>query len=84
VAFLISWGANIDHQDNDHAQTALHLASQQGHIRIVRKLLIKGADRNLKDKENKLPLDYAIERRYKTIEILLRNEIGLPEKCGLR
>ena len=45
---------------------------------------MKGADRNIKDYELKVPLDYAIERRFKTIEVMLRNKIGLIEKYGLK
>ena len=41
--------------------TPLHLAVMSGNGRIVKKLLLKGCDRNTKAFNGKLPLDVAIE-----------------------
>lgn len=35
--------------------TALHLAAMTGNIRIAKKLLLKGADKNLKDSRGSTP-----------------------------
>lgn len=59
--FLLTWGANINLQDQDTGVTALHLATMQGNSRIVRRLLMKGANRYLKDTSGKTALDLANE-----------------------
>jgi ankyrin repeat protein len=51
VAFLLSESSLIclDSQDND-GNTALMLSVLYGNTRVVRRLLIKGADRYMKNK----------------------------------
>ena len=44
--------------------TPLHLAALVGSVRIVRRLLIRGADRNIKDKFNKKPMEIAKEKNF--------------------
>ena len=46
ASILLSWKGRIDHKDND-GHTPLHLATLAGNSRIVRNLLIKGADRKI-------------------------------------
>ena len=42
-----------------HAETALHLAAQQGDIEIVKRLLEeKNIDINIEDEQGKKPIDY--------------------------
>ena len=47
--------------------TPLHLAVMSGNGRIVKKLLIRGCNRNIKNYSGKLPLDIANENEYKNI-----------------
>ncbi|CAD8202867.1 unnamed protein product [Paramecium octaurelia] len=84
VNFLISWGAKLNAQTKDKGHTALHVATQQGHSRIVRKLLIKGIERRIKDKNGKTALDLAIDSKFKSIQTMIENKMGLAERCGLR
>jgi palmitoyltransferase len=56
---LISWGAEIDKQEFTFGMTPLHLAVMSGNGRIVKKLLLKGCDRNIKSYNGKYPLDIA-------------------------
>jgi ankyrin repeat protein len=49
AAILLAWGCNTSIQDED-GHTPLHLATMAGNSRIVRNLLIKGADRGIKVK----------------------------------
>ncbi|CAD8115795.1 unnamed protein product [Paramecium sonneborni] len=84
VNFLIPWGAKLNAQTKDKGHTALHVATQQGHSRIVRKLLIKGIDRKIKDKRGKTALDLAIESKFSSIQTMIENKMGLAERCGLR
>ena len=46
ASVLLSWGGSINTQDED-GHTPLHLAALSGNSRIVRNLLIKGADRSI-------------------------------------
>jgi hypothetical protein len=47
---------------------------------VVHKILIRGADKNILDKDGKTPLDLAIENEYNNITMLLENETFV-EKC---
>lgn len=51
---LASNQTNLDLKDID-GQTPLHLAASYGNTRIVRRLLLKGANRYLKNNEGKTP-----------------------------
>jgi palmitoyltransferase len=57
--------------------TPLHLAVMSGNGRIVKKLLIKGCDRNIRAYNNKLPLDIAIENQYKSIAEMIIDKQGI-------
>ncbi|CAK79451.1 unnamed protein product (macronuclear) [Paramecium tetraurelia] len=84
VNFLISWNANLNLQDTDTSVTPLHLATMQANSRIVRKLLMKGADRSIKDSNGKTPLDLAIENDFKTVEIMIRDKNDILIFCNVR
>ncbi|CAD8102541.1 unnamed protein product [Paramecium sonneborni] len=56
VSYLISFGCNIDFRNNAQ-QTALHIGASYGQSRVVKKLLIKGAQRNIEDEDGKLPIN---------------------------
>ena len=59
VIYLLSLGINPNIRDKN-GFTALHYAVKKQHIRIIKKLLQKGADRNIKDnKAKKIPIMYA-------------------------
>ena len=42
---------------NDVGRTALHWAAMRGHVEIVNLLLQNGADKNIKNKQECLPID---------------------------
>lgn len=48
-----------------------------GNSRVVRKLLIKGADRFIRDKNNKTPMDLAKDNEYNNIMGLLVNYLKI-------
>lgn len=51
---LAAGSVDLDLKDNE-GQTPLHLATSYGNTRIVRRLLLKGANRYIKNNENKTP-----------------------------
>lgn len=65
--FLIAWGVSLDRPDNLIKMTPLHLAALGGSVRIAKKLLLKGVDKNVKDDSGKTPLDIAKENDFKTL-----------------
>ena len=75
VGYLLSLNelTTIDARDED-GNTPLMLAVNYGNTRIVRKLLIKGADRYLESSDGKTPLAVAKENEYKTIAKMLNEE----------
>ena len=48
ASVLLAWPVKVNHQDND-GHSPLHLATIAGNSRIVRNLLLKGAERNILD-----------------------------------
>ena len=48
-----------------------------GNSRIVRKLLIRGADRNIKDIHGKKPYDIAVENEFNNIKDMLLEKSSL-------
>ena len=57
--FLIAWIQNINAKDCV-GNTALHLAASSQCYKIVRNLLLRGADREIKNNDDKTALDLAI------------------------
>jgi palmitoyltransferase len=55
----------------DGGYTPLHLGVISGNSRLVRKLLIKGVDKNILDKLGKKPIDIARDQQFNNIEIML-------------
>jgi ankyrin repeat protein len=58
AALLIDHGADIDAR-NKHRATALLLAAQQGNVSVIRTLLERGADRNLRAIDGTTPVQAA-------------------------
>jgi palmitoyltransferase len=77
VIFLLSLGINPNIQDSK-GYTALHYAVRYGHIRIIKKLLQKGADRNIKDNKSKKTPVMMAKNRPEIMEIF--REKGICEK----
>jgi ankyrin repeat protein len=61
VGYLLACSdlTTLDGRDYE-GNTPLMMAVSYGNTRIVRKLLIKGADRYIKNNANSLPIDVAI------------------------
>jgi len=63
--FLISWGADINKVDKEVNTTPLHLAAESGSVKLVKKLLICGAEKTVYDLYGKTPLDIAKENEFR-------------------
>ena len=46
--FLTCWRCPLNEKDLESGFTALHLAVLSGNAKVVRRVLIKGADKNIK------------------------------------
>ncbi len=55
-----------------------------GNSRVVRKLLIKGADKYKTDKKNKTPTNIAEENEFKNIKSMLDNKSSVAEYCNIK
>jgi palmitoyltransferase len=64
--------------------TPLHLAVMSGNGRIVKKLLLKGCDRNIKAYNEKLPIDIARENQYKNIVEMIVDKQGIEELMNIK
>ena len=59
--YILGWKSEVNAQDNT-GSTSLHIAvkfaESFGDLRSIKELLMKGADRHLKDNEGNQPIDF--------------------------
>eukprot|EP01016_Furgasonia_blochmanni_P046407 TRINITY_DN6681_c0_g1_i3.p1 TRINITY_DN6681_c0_g1~~TRINITY_DN6681_c0_g1_i3.p1 ORF type:complete len:526 (+),score=75.36 TRINITY_DN6681_c0_g1_i3:104-1579(+) len=82
--FLTSWKCNPNVKDLNGGCSPLHLAVISGNTRVVRRLLIKGANKHLRDKSGKLPVDIAQENNFTNIVSLLEDQNFFMECSNIR
>ena len=70
--YLTSWGCSPNEMDQQFGCTPLHLGVNSGNFKVVRRLLSKGANPKIRNKDGKLPLDLALDGEYEGIVSLLR------------
>lgn len=58
---LISYGADVNMKDDNDSRTPLELASEKGYLKLVKKLIKKGADVNFREEGDIDALYYAVE-----------------------
>ena len=81
VDYLLSLKADINAQDKERI-TPLFLAVDNKRENIVRILLMNGADKNLPNKKNELPINIARKKNYVRIKNLLKDKEYNP-LCSL-
>ena len=82
VDILLSYGAGIDIQD-DEGWTALHQAASR-HFEIIRLLLERGANPNLKNSDGHTPLDLAQQQKNTEVyQLLLTHRSQSSTLCHL-
>jgi ankyrin repeat protein len=69
---------------DDEGLTPLHLGVISGNSRVVRKLLIKGADRYIKSKEGKTASALATENEFYNINDMLQLQPWWKEFYNIR
>ena len=70
VDLLLDLGANINAVDNE-GNNCLHYAVEGNNINLLKKLLVRGADKTIRNKENQLPIDLAIRKNnHEIVDIL--------------
>lgn len=74
VHFLTAWNCEINMPDKEGNYTPLHLAVISSNAKIVRRLLLKGADKTLCDKNNKIPIEIAKENDLHNIFNMLEDK----------
>jgi len=84
AAYLASWGSDLNMRDTESGFTPLHFAASSGSSRVVRKLLLKGADRHVKDNEGKTAKDLAEENEYYRIRKLLEGRNWFVECFNIK
>jgi ankyrin repeat protein len=65
---------NVNDKDCESGDTALHRAADKGHLAIVKFLVGKDADINVKNSDDKIPLQLANKHSHQEIVKLLRQE----------
>jgi serine/threonine-protein phosphatase 6 regulatory ankyrin repeat subunit B len=74
-------GANIDTQDDNFSQTALHIAASEGHLEIARYLVEKGADLLIQDAVDMTPIHLAArDGKEAVLQLLLDSIDEIPDR----
>ena len=82
VDLLLDLGANINARDNE-GNNCLHYAVLSNNSSLVKKLLVRGADKNITNDKHQLPIDLAIENNYgKMKDILSAKNSCIQNPCG--
>lgn len=90
VQFLLSWvsqlkdSKRIINQRDMEGMTALHLAAMTGNARIAKKLVLKGADKRIKDNKGATPAQEAKAGEYEHIYQMLENSNCLYDFLNIK
>jgi ankyrin repeat protein len=73
VIMLLAMGLKIDAQDTTYGRSPLHYAAMSGHGAVVRTLLLNCANDNLRDNQDKTPIDLAEEQGNKGLAAAMKH-----------
>ena len=68
--YLTVWTTDLNSQDNE-GMTALHFAALNNSYRVARNLILRGANKSLKDKQGRSPCDIALSKQNLQIKAIL-------------
>lgn len=60
VMYLIEKGENVNYQESNYGMSALHHAARNGNLELIEKLVAKGANMKLQNKEEETPFAVAV------------------------
>ena len=84
ITAFIDGGINVNAQSEADGRTTLISAAARGDLEVVNLLLQRGADVNVKDKQESTALFHALEGGYDEVELVLLNQPKLdPNARGL-
>ena len=83
ASLLLSWDRTMIETMDNEGQTPLHLATIAGSARIIRTLLVKGANRNARDNKMQTALDIAKQNRQQSLISLLQ-PVSILSEFGFR
>jgi len=72
--YLLEQGFDVDHADDMHGYTALHLAAIYGHLEVAHVLLRFGATLDVQSDEGETAADLAIQHGYPEVAAAIRAE----------
>ena len=82
VDLLLDLGANINALDNE-GNNCLHYAVNSNNPNLVKKLLIRGADKTIKNQKGETPYDLAVKNNFrKLISILETKNCFITNPCS--
>ncbi|EAR94873.2 DHHC zinc finger protein (macronuclear) [Tetrahymena thermophila SB210] len=84
INYLTSYSEIDINQPDSQGLSPLHLAVISGNAKAVKRLLLKGANRNLIDKKDKTPGQLAQQEGYENIANMIDNDDGFEEYCNIR
>ncbi len=61
---LIKYGGNVNSKNKTTSKSALHISTKNMNVKMVELLVLKGADINIKDKDNNTPIVDALPELY--------------------
>ena len=82
VDLLLDLGANINAEDND-GNNCLHYAVKSNNATLLKKLLVRGADKTKANNEGKLPVNLARDNNFgKLVDILSAKNSFIQNPCS--
>ncbi|KAL4461578.1 hypothetical protein ABPG74_016202 [Tetrahymena malaccensis] len=84
INYLTSYSEIDINQLDSQGLSPLHLAVISGNAKAVKRLLLKGANRNLKDKKDQTPGQLAQQEGYENIANMIDSNDGIQEYCNIR
>ncbi|OMJ76647.1 hypothetical protein SteCoe_23951 [Stentor coeruleus] len=83
ASLLLSWDTSLINNKDNEERTPLHLATIAGSSRIIKTLLIKGANRDVYDSKSKKPIDLAHDNNQESLVKILK-PVSLISELGFR
>jgi ankyrin repeat protein len=67
IEYILSKGARVNETNGQYHDTPLHKACESGSLEVVKILVNAGADINAVNKQDKIPIDFAVEKNHQPV-----------------